>query len=45
MENMKKDELVEEAMEDLGITRARGESMTVVVLREKLRAKKAELNM
>ena len=43
--NMKKDELIEKAMEDLGITRAQGESMTVVVLREKLRAKKAELNM
>ena len=42
---MKKDELVEKAMEDLGITRAQGERMTMVALREKLRAKKAELNM
>ena len=38
---MKKEELIEKAIDELDLTRAQAESMTVIVLREKLRANRA----
>ena len=41
MWTMRKEELIQKVHDDLGITRAHAESMTVLTLREKLRAHKA----